>query len=110
MTFHRTILTILAATALAGCGNRTPQPPERLPDAEIPAYRQAAMKMMPYISLEDSAFSVTISADSAASLGVPRKYYDRITQELKYTNHIIRQHNRNGLPIDMSEYGELQRP
>ncbi len=86
-----------------GCAcSQSPVPPPRLPDDEIPAYREAALKMMPYIELRDSAFYISITPDSAESLGVPKKYYERMKQDILYTNHVISESNRQGFPIELT--------
>lgn len=91
---------------LCACSHsQKPRQPERLPDEEVSAFRESAIKMMPYITLEDSAYHLTISKDKAAGLGIPVKYYDRMRQELEYTNYIVREeYSKKGIPIEMPEY------
>ena len=90
---------------VAGCGDGKPRPPERLPDDEIPAFRDACIKMAHHIILKDSAYHLPIAQDSAMRLGIPGRYYDRMQQELEYTNYIVREeYNKKGIPIEMSEY------
>ncbi len=95
------LLFALSLGILASCGDRVPRQPERLPDDEIPAYREAVAKMAPYVELCDSAFSLNAPRERAKELGVPEKYYDRIKQELEYTNYLISEHNKKGEHVDL---------
>lgn len=87
-----------------GCGDKVPKQPERLPEDEVPAFREAAIKMTKYIVLEDSAYHFTISKEKAVQIGIPDKYYRRMQQELDFTNYTIKEHNRKGLPISFDDY------
>lgn len=87
-----------------GCSEKIPRQPERLPDEEVPAFREAAMKMTQYIVLEDSVYHFTISKVKAIELGIPEKYYTRMQQELEYTNHTIKEYNRKGIPISFDDF------
>ncbi len=87
-----------------GCSGKKPKQPGRLPDDEIPAYREAVTKMTQYIVLEDSAYHLTVSKEHAAEDGIPEKYYDRIQQELDFTNYTIKEYNRKGIPISFDDY------
>lgn len=90
---------------MAGCGDGKPRQPERLPDDEVPAFREACIKMAHHIVLKDSAYRLTIPKDSAMRLGIPGRYYDRMQQELEYTNYIVKEeYNKKGIPIEMPEY------
>ncbi len=90
---------------MAGCGDVKPRHPERLPDDEVPAFREACIKMAHHIVLKDSAYHLTITKDSAMRLGIPGRYYDRMQQELEYTNYIVKEeYNKKGIPIEMPEY------
>lgn len=101
----RKLLLIFLLGLTISCGNNRPHQPERLPDDEIPAYRTACLKIADYIVLEDSAYHLTISKQQAAQIGVPEKYYDRIQQELDYTNYLVREeYNKKGIPIEMPEF------
>lgn len=96
---------LCAVIMLAACGPCRPSQPERLPDDEVPAFRTAAVKMAPYIVLEDSAYHLTISKEDASGIGVPGKYYDRMRQELEYTNYLVREeYNKKGIPIEMPDF------
>lgn len=94
----------LLLLSLAACGTKAPVQPESLPDEEIAPFREAAIKLSPYIVLEDSAFHITIPKSEAIELGVPEKYYLRIEQELEYTNYTISEANRQGQPIAIDTY------
>lgn len=90
---------------VAGCAGNKPEAPERIPDEEIAAYREAAAKMSRHIVLEDSAFHFTIDREMAVDSGIPARYYDRMVRELEYTNYLIREeYNRKGIKIDLSDY------
>lgn len=91
---------------IVSCADNKPKPPERLPKEEVPAYREAVIKMSKYIVLEeDSVYHFTLSKDKAVALGIPEKYYDRMWQDLEYTNYIVREeYNEKGIPIEMAEY------
>ncbi|MDE6859608.1 MAG: hypothetical protein K2J65_04255 [Duncaniella sp.] len=91
---------------IVSCADNKPKPPERLPEEEVPAYREAVIKMSKYIVLEeDSVYHFTLSKDKAVALGIPEKYYDRMWQDLEYTNYIVREeYNEKGIPIEMAEY------
>ena len=89
--------------SLAACGADVPRQPERLPDDEIPAFTEAVGRIAPYVRLCDSVFTLTVSASQAARLGIPEKYYERMRQELEYTNYLIREHNRNGQLIELPQ-------
>lgn len=99
-------MLVVAIVAIAmGCGGKGVEAPEQLPDEEVPAYREAVAKLMPYIVLEDSAYSLTISEDDAVGLGVPEKYYDRTKRELEYTNYLVKEeYNSKGIPVDMTDW------
>lgn len=98
------LIVIAVSIFLASCAGKAPNQPEKLPDDEIPAFREAAAKMSKYIVMEDSAFHFTISKEEAFDLGVSEKYYDRIQQELDYTNYLIKEeYNKMGIPIEMPE-------
>lgn len=98
------VCVVIGAFAI-GCGGKGVEAPERLPDEEVPAYREAVAKLMPYIVLEDSAYRLTISEDDAARLGVPEKYYERTKRELEYTNYLVREeYNSKGIPVDMTDW------
>lgn len=88
----------------SGCSNEKPKQPGMLPEEEIPAFREAAIKMTEYIELKDSAFHLTISKKSAVEQGIPEKYYNRMQQELEFTNYTIKEYNRKGMPISIDEY------
>ncbi|MCM1518781.1 MAG: hypothetical protein NC117_09085 [Pseudoflavonifractor sp.] len=90
---------------LAGCAGNRPEAPERIPDEEVAAYREAAEMMSRHIVLEDSAYHFTIGRDAAVDSGIPGCYYDRMVQELEYTNYLIREkYNKKGINIDLSDY------
>lgn len=79
-------------------------PPEKLPDSELEAYKEALIKVYPYLVLEDSVYRITISKEEAAKMQVPEKYYDRMVQDLEYNNYIIREeYNKKGLPITLTD-------
>lgn len=100
----RLIIVALVASVLS-CGNDRPKAPERLPEDEIPAYREAIFKMSEYIVLEDSAYHFIITREQAVDSGIPARYYDRMQQELDYTNYIVREeYNKKGIPVEMAEY------
>ena len=90
---------------ITGCKDNKPKPPERIPEAEIAAYKDAIIKIYPYIVLEDSAYHITLSKEDAMNnMHVPEKYYDRMVQDLEYTNYIVREeYNKKGIPIEMPE-------
>lgn len=103
------LLFIVLGLWLMGCtGGGTvhkPEPPAMLPQEEIPAYREALIKMAPYVVLIDSAYHLEITKDKAMEMGVPEKYFERLQQDLDYTNYIVREeYNKKGIPIEMSEY------
>lgn len=111
-TIERTVI-LAAVVAFYACAGSPPTPPARLPDSEIPAYREAAHKLARYIVMEDSSFHLTITEDSAARLGIPGKYFKRAAQELEYTNYLIHEeYNKKGIPVEMPEYNtdSLPRP
>ncbi len=94
------IVVLLCASCVA-----KPDQPEMLPDSEVAVFREAAIKMSEYIVLEDSAYRLTIDKEKALRLGVPEKYYNRMKQELEYTNYLVREeYNKKGIPIEMPEY------
>ena len=98
-------ILIVALILLMSCDGNKPKQLDRLPKNEIPGYREATMKMSEYIMLKDSTYYFTISKDKAIELGIPAKYYDRMQQELDYTNYIVREeYNKKGIPIEMSEF------
>ena len=97
-----TYTAIALAVMAAGC-RKAPQAPERLPQDELPAYREAMQKLRPYIVLEDSVFSITLSEQAAADIGVPSEYYNRAKKDIDYTNYLIETHNREGQPIDITD-------
>ena len=86
----------------AGC-RKAPQAPERLPQDELPAYREAMQKLRPYIVLEDSVFRITLSEQDAADMGVPTKYYNRAKKDIDYTNYLLEPPNRECKPIDIPD-------
>lgn len=100
------LLSVITIGALAAsCSQTSPKQPERLPEEEIPAYRDACVKLAPYIALEDSAYHITITKKEAVSKGVPEKYYDRMRQDIEYTNYLIQEeYNKKGIPIEVPEY------
>lgn len=99
------IIYIAFLSLFISCGNDKPQAPERLPENELPAYREAIIKMAEYIVIEDSAYHFTITKERAVDLDIPTKYYDRMQQELDFTNYIIKEeYNKKGIPIEMPEY------
>jgi len=99
---------IVLLSLLICCTNNKPKAPERLPENELPAYREAVRKMSEYIILEDSAYHFTITKENAISLGVPAKYYDRMQQDLDYTNYMVSEEfNKKGIPIEMPEYNKV---
>lgn len=99
------IFYIAIVLLCASCGDPKPNQPERLPDSEVAVFREAAIKMSEYIVLEDSAYRLTIDKEKALRLGVPEKYYQRMKQELEYTNYLVREeYNKKGIPIEMPEY------
>ncbi|MDE6338060.1 MAG: hypothetical protein K2L34_15955, partial [Muribaculaceae bacterium] len=68
------------------------------------AYKEAIIKIYPYIVIEDSAYRITISKEEAIRMQVSEKYFDRITQDLEYTNYIVKEeYNKKGIPIELSE-------
>ncbi len=98
------ITAIGLSNCLCACSPSKPMPPERLPDDEIAIYREAVTKITPYITLEDSAFKLSINLNEALELDIPEKYYERVKQELDYTNYIIKEeYNRKGIKIDLPE-------
>lgn len=98
------LLTFVVTLSVAGCRDGKPKPPEQLPDSEIGAYKEALIKIYPYLVLEDSTYRITISKQEAEKLQVPEKYYDRIVEDLDYTNYIIKEeYNNKGIPIELSE-------
>ena len=98
------IVYCLLLTLFSGCLEKVPKQPERLPDEEVPAFREAAIKMTQYIVLEDSAYHITISKEQAVENGISEKYFNRMQQELDYTNYTIKEYNRKGIPISIDEY------
>lgn len=88
----------------SGCTEKIPKHPGKLPEKEIAAFREAAIIMTQYIILEDSAYHFTISKEKAVKNGIPEKYYERMQQELDFTNYTIKEYNRKGLPIAIDEY------
>lgn len=95
-------LSIVVLVAASACCDRKPKAPERLPDEELAAYREAVIKLYPYVVLKDSAYHITISKSEAAKLRIPGKYFDRLKEDLDYTNHIIREeYIKRGIPIEM---------
>lgn len=99
------LLTIASLLLCIACGSEKPRQPERLPDNEIPAYREACIIMSRHTVLKDSAYRITIPKDSAAKLGVPERYYDRIVQDIEYTNYLIREeYNKKGIPVELSDW------
>lgn len=100
--FHSIRIWFIVFLSLIGCSHYKPQPPERLPEDEVAAYRDASIKMSKYIVLEDSVYSLSISKVEAINLGIEAKYYDRIIQDLNYTNYIVREeYIKKGIPIEM---------
>lgn len=100
-----TLLVALPLLLCLACGGEKPRQPERLPDEEVPAYREACFIMSGHIALKDSAYRITISKDSATRLGVSGKHYDRMRQDIEYTNYLIREeYNKKGIPIELTEY------
>lgn len=87
-----------------GCSEKKPKQPEMLPQDEIPEYREAIKKMAQYIILEDSAYHFIISKEKVLEKGIPEKYYNRMQQELDFANYTIREHNKQGIPITISDY------
>ncbi len=95
-------LSILALLSVSACSGRKPTAPERLSDVELAAYREAVIKLYPYVVLQDSAYHITISKSEAAKLRIPGKYYDRLKEDLDYTNYVVREeYNKQGIPIEM---------
>lgn len=98
------LLTFVLTLSVAGCRDGKPKPPAQLPDSEIGAYKEVLIKIYPYLVLEDSAYRITISKQEAEKMQVPEKYYDRIVEDLDYTNYIIKEeYNNKGIPIELSE-------
>ena len=98
------IASLALLIAVVSCSGRKPKAPERLPDEEIVAYREALIKLYPYVVLEDSAYHITITSYEATKLQIPEKYYDRLKADLDYTNYIVREeYNKRGIPITLSE-------
>lgn len=95
---------------LPGCSEKESKQPDRLPSEEIPAFREAAMKMTEYIVWEDSAFRLTIPEEKAIEIGIPGKYYKRVKEELDYTNHAISDNKRKGIPVAVDDYWNDKRP
>lgn len=55
--------------------------------------------------MEDSAYHFIITREQAVDYGIPARYYDRMQQELDYTNYIVREeYNKKGIPVEMAEY------
>lgn len=105
----KNLLFILLVLGLMGCTGggaiHKPEQPTMLPEEEIPAYREALVKMAPYVMIADSAYHITISKDKAIEIGVPEKYFDMLLQDLEYTNYIVHEeYNKKGIPIEMTEY------
>lgn len=99
---------LIAAFGVSGlvcaCSQSKPTPPERLPDDEVEAYREAIAKILPYVTLDDSVFGLSITKDEALKLDVSERYYDRIQQDLDYTNYLIKEeYNSKGIKIDLLE-------
>ena len=102
------LVYFFAIIFLSSCTERVPRQPERLPDDEIPAYREASIKMSKFVVLEDSAFRLTISKEKASENGVPEKYYQRIKEEIDFTNYTIKECNKKGMPIDVDKYWQTR--
>lgn len=100
----RKIIYIFLLALFCGCAEKAPKQPERLPDEEVPVFRQAAIKMTKYIVLKDSAYHFTISKETAVEKGIPEKYYTRMQQELDFANYTIKEYNRKGIPISIDDY------
>lgn len=107
----RRMMFIALLTMMMACSDSKPKAPEKLPEDELPAYLEAVKTIYGYITLEDSAYNLTISKEKAAELGIPAKYYDRMKQDLDYTNHLIREYNHQGhhvtlqrMPITIDEF------
>lgn len=97
------ISTLACLFSIIGC-SREKKPPERIPEAELASYKEALIKIYPYIVLKDSAYHITISKEEAVKMQVTEKYYDRMVQDLEYTNHLVREeYNKKGIPIEMPE-------
>lgn len=100
----RKIIYVFLLILFSGCAEKAPKQPGRLPDKEVPAFREAAIKMTKYIVLEDSAYHFTISKEKAVEQGIPEKYYTRMQQELDFANYTIKDYNRKGIPISVDDY------
>lgn len=101
------LLIIFIFIIAAGCTNSPgkPEPPDRLPDDEVPAFRDAAIKIMPYLTVKDSAYHITISKEEALRIGIPEQYFNRMLKEIEYTNYLIREeYNKKGIPVEIPEY------
>ena len=97
-----TRLVLIALYILSVSCSKKPKAPEPLPGAEVQAFKEAIIKLAPYVALQDSAYSLMISKSDAAKMGVPEKYYHRMSQELEYTNYLVREeYNGKGIPIGM---------
>lgn len=101
---NRLLLSAAIALSIAAAGCRkAPETPEKLPQDELPAYREAMRKLHPFIVLEDSVFRITLSEQDAADMGIPSEYYNRAQKDIDYTNYLIEKHNREGRPIDLPD-------
>lgn len=96
--------TPIPSKELPASESEKPTPPERIPHSELEAYKEALITIYPYLVLQDSAYRITISKEEAVKMHVPENYYDRMMQDLEYTNYIIREeYNKKGLPITLTD-------
>ncbi len=87
------------------CSDTKPSVPDPLPEEEVGAYREAVSLVSKYVVLKDSAYHLSITKDKAVELGVPPKYYDRIMQDLEYTNYLIEEeYNKKGIPVELTDF------
>jgi len=82
---------------------------KRMPQ-NVRELRAAGIALDPYLTLKDSTYSLSITKEEAAKIGVNGYFYDYHAKEIEKTNALIKEMNKRGEHIDLidiqAEYDE----
>lgn len=75
---------------------------KRMPQ-DVRELRAAGIALDPYITLKDSAYTISITKEEAAKKGIKGYFYDYHAKELEKTNAAIKEANKRGEHIDLPD-------
>lgn len=80
-------------------------PVEKLKDIpqHLRAARAAAVILSSYVTLKDSTYTLDISAEEAAKLGVTEDLYNQVKKDLDKSNEAIKKATKNGEKLNLPD-------